>query len=140
MNSNSEISHRGRIVDITPESTTVEIISESACGSCHAKGLCGLGDSKAKAVSVPTDFRDSYQPGDEVEVVLTASMGYVAVLLAYVAPLIVLVAVLLALTFAGVGELAAGLCALGAVALWYALLLLLRGRLKKDYVFKIRRQ
>ncbi len=77
--------------------------------------------------------------GEEVEVVLAAVMGHVAVLLAYVAPLLVLVAVLLALTLSGVGELTAGLCSLGAVALWYGVLYLMRGRLKKDYIFKIRR-
>ena len=48
------ISHRGRVVEITPEMTSVEIISESACASCHAKGLCGLGESKSKLVQLPT--------------------------------------------------------------------------------------
>lgn len=139
MNSNSEISHRGRIVSITPEFTTVEIISEAACSSCHAQGFCGLGSAKAKAIDVPTRGWDNFQVGDEVEVVLTTAMGHTAVLLAYVAPLIVLVAVLLALTSAGVGELTAGLCSLGAVALWYGVLWLLRDRLKKDYIFKIKR-
>lgn len=139
MNSNSEISHRGRIVAITPELTTVEIVSEAACSSCHAKGFCGLGSAKTKAVQVPTRGLDGFRVGEEVEVVLTAAMGHVAVLLAYVAPLLVLVAVLLALTFSGVGELAAGLYSLGAVALWYAVLWLMRDRLKKDYIFKIRR-
>ena len=48
MNSSSEISHRGKVVSITPEITRVEIVSESACGACHAKGLCSLGDAKVK--------------------------------------------------------------------------------------------
>ncbi len=139
MSSNSEISHRGRIVEITPSLTSVEIISESACSACHARGMCELGGLKTKLVQVPTRGWDNFQVGDEVEVVLTAAMGHAAVMLAYVAPLIVLVAVLLTLTFAGVGELTAGLCSLGAVALWYGVLWLMRDRLKKDYIFKINR-
>ena len=112
MNSNSEISHRGRVVAITPEVTKVEIISESACGACHAKGLCSLGDSKVKIVDLPTSGWSDIKVGDEVEVVLKASMGHKAVLLAYMIPLVILVAVLLALTSAGVDELRSGLAAI----------------------------
>ena len=36
-----KVSHRGRVVQVTPEFTTVEIISSSACSACHASGLCG---------------------------------------------------------------------------------------------------
>ncbi len=137
MNSNSEISHKGRIVSITPEFTTVEIISESACGSCHARSLCGLGDAKTKAVEVPTRGWDNYKVGDEVDVTLKASMGHKAVWLAYVLPLLLLVAVLLVLSACGVHELYAGLGGLGAVAVWYLVLWMLRGRLKNEYVFNI---
>lgn len=137
MSSNSEISHKGRIVSITPEFTTVEIISESACASCHARSLCGLGDAKTKAVEVPTRGWDNYKVGDEVDVALKASMGHKAVWLAYVLPLLLLVAVLLVLTACGVHELYAGLGGLGAVAVWYLVLWMLRGKLKNEYVFNI---
>ena len=138
MSSSSEISHRGRIVSITPEVTTVEIVSESACAACHAKGLCSLGDSTVKQVELPTRGWDNYQVGQEVDVVLRASMGHKAVWLAYVLPLIVMVAVLLAVIFAGGTELLAGLTAIGAVALYYLVIWLLRGRLRNEYVFNIK--
>lgn len=140
MNSNSDISHKGRILSITPEFTSVEIISESACGSCHARSLCGLGDSKTKVVEVPTRGWDSYEVGDEVDVTLRASMGHKAVWLAYVLPLLVLVCALLILTVAGVPELYAGLGGLGAVAVWYLVLWLFRSRLKNEYVFNINKK
>lgn len=140
MSSNSDISHKGRILSITPEFTSVEIISESACGSCHARSLCGLGDSKTKVVEVPTRGWDSYEVGDEVDVTLKASMGHKAVWLAYVLPLLVLVCALLVLTSAGVQELYAGLGGLGAVAVWYLLLWLFRSRLKNEYVFNINKK
>lgn len=140
MNSNSEISHKGRIVGITPEFTTVEIISESACGSCHARSLCGLGDAKTKAVELPTRAWDNYEVGDEVDVVLKTSMGHKAVWLSYVLPLLVLVGVLLILTVAGVAELYAGLGGLLAVAVWYMILWLFRDRLKNEYVFNINKK
>ena len=78
----NNISHRGRVVEITPELTSVEIISEAACASCHAKGICGLGESKAKLVQLPTSPYLNLAPGDEVEVLLSASMGHKAVWIA----------------------------------------------------------
>ena len=138
MSSYSEITHRGRIVSITPEVTTVEIVSESACAACHAKGLCSLGDSKVKQVELPTRGWDNYTVGQEVSVVLRATMGHKAVWLAYVVPLIILVAVLLGILSAGGSELSAGLGAIGAVALYYGVIWLLRERLRKEYVFNIK--
>ena len=137
MSSYSEITHRGRIVSITPEYTTVEIVSESACAACHAKGLCSLGDSKVKQVEVPTRGWDNYTVGQEVSVVLRATMGHKAVWLAYVVPLLVMVAALLGILSAGGSELAAGLGAIGAVAVYYGVIWLLRDRLRKEYVFNI---
>lgn len=139
MSSSSEISHKGRVVSVTPEVTTVEIVSESACGACHAKGLCSLGDSKVKMVEVPTSGWSDIRPGDEVEVVLKASMGHKAVLLAYMIPLVLLVAVLLSAVSAGVGELYAGLAAIAAVAVYYFGLWLMRGRLRNEYIFNIKK-
>jgi len=138
MSSNNDIAHRGRIVSVTPEVTTVEIISESACSACHAKGLCSLGDATVKQVELPTRGWDNYREGDEVQVVLRASMGHKAVWLAYVVPLAVMVAALLATLAAGGSELLAGGIAIGAIALYYTTLWLLRSRLKNEYVFNIR--
>ena len=125
-------------MSITPEVTTVEIVSESACAACHAKGLCSLGDSTVKQVELPTRGWDNYQPGQEVDVVLRASMGHKAVWLAYVLPLIVMVAALLGTLSAGGTELMAGLIAIGAVAVYYLAIWLLRGRLRNEYVFNIK--
>ena len=138
MSSSSEISHRGRIVSVTPEEPVVQIVSESACAACHAKGLCSLGDATVKEVSLPTRGWDRYAVGDEVNVVLRASMGHKAVWLAYVVPLLVLVAALLGTLAAGGSELLAGLAAIGAVALYYGVIWLLRERLRNEYIFNIK--
>ena len=131
------VRHTGRVVSITPQFTTVEIVSESACASCHAAALCGMGDSATKAIEVPTRAWDTWQVGDEVDVLLKASMGHKAVWLGYVIPLAVLMAALFALMALGAGELAAGLGALGAVALYYFVIWLFRERLRNEYVFTI---
>lgn len=135
----SNVSHRGRIIGITPETTSVEIISESACSACHAAGLCGLAEAKAKVIEVPTvGWGKLHSVGDEVEVVLKASMGHKAVWIAYVVPLFVLVGALLGLVSAGVGEVVAGLSAIGAVAVYYGIVYLLRDTLRNEYIFTIK--
>ena len=130
-----QITHKGRIVAIDPDITTIEIIAESACASCHAKGLCGLGEEKVKQIQVRTSAWTPRKVGDEVEVVLKKSMGYKAVFIAYGLPLVVLFAALMLLGALGVGELWAGLGALGAVAVCYFVLFLFRNKISKDYSF-----
>ena len=135
---NNDVSHKGRIVRMTPQITTVAIEQHGACGTCHAAGLCGMADVVEKAVELPTDPYASYGVGDEVELVLKASLGMKAVWLAYVVPLLVLLAVILGLFALGVGEVVAGLAGIAAVGVYYFLLWLFRNRLKNEYVFTIK--
>jgi len=137
--SNADVSHKGTIIKMTPQVTTVSIEQHSACSACHAAGLCGMADVAEKAVELPTDPYAKYKVGDEVEVVLKASMGMKAVWLAYFVPLVVLLAVILGFTALGIGEVVAGLSGIGAVAVYYLLLWLFRGRLQNEYVFTIKR-
>ncbi|MBQ3873129.1 MAG: SoxR reducing system RseC family protein [Bacteroidales bacterium] len=133
-----EVSHKGRVLSITPEVTTVAIEQHSACSECHAAGLCTLSDVVEKAVEVPTRPFAAYNVGDEVEIVLKASMGFKAVWLAYFIPLVVLLAVILLLAWLGVGEVVAGLSGIGAVGVYYFFLWLFREKLRNEYTFTIK--
>ena len=132
-----QVMHTGKVVSMTPKTTTVQIVSQSACSECHAAGLCGLSEFTEKAVEVPTGPYATYGVGDEVQVVLKASMGFKAVWIAYFLPLVVLLAVALGLIALGVPEVVAGLAGIGAVALYYLGVWLLRDRLRNEYVFTI---
>ena len=129
--------HTGKVVSMTPKTTTVQIVSQSACSECHAAGLCGLSEYTEKAIEVPTSPSATYGVGDEVQVVLKASMGFKAVWIAYFLPLVVLLAVALGLIALGVPEVVSGLAGIGAVALYYLGVWLLRDRLRNEYVFTI---
>ena len=132
-----EVKHTGKVVSMNPLQTTVQIVSHSACSACHAAGLCGMSEYTEKAIQVPTDPYASYGVGDEVQVVLKASMGMKAVWLAYVLPLAVLLLAALGLSALHVHEVVAGLGAVGAVDLYYLGLWFLRDRLRNEYVFTI---
>ena len=133
-----EISHTGKIVEITPDFTTVEIVSSSACSSCHAKGLCGMSEDKIKTIMVPTDPYASYSVGDEVNVLLKKTMGLKAVWISYVIPLAILMILILSLSAVTVHEAYAGLGAVAGVALYYLVIYLFRDKLSKDFVFYIK--
>ena len=128
--SKNEVSHEGTILEITPEFTTVEIIAQSACAACHARGLCGVADEKQKIIMVPTDPYGSYKEGDKVLVLLKKSMGMKAVWISYVIPLFILMILILSLSSVTVHEVYAGLAGIGGV--------LFRDKLANDFVFYIK--
>lgn len=138
MSAKNEISHTGTIVGITPEYTTVEIIAQSACAACHARGMCGVADESQKIIMVPTDPYAGYKVGDEVFVMLKRSMGMKAVWISYVIPLLILMILILSLSSVTVHEVYAGLAAIGGVALYYLVIYLFRDKLAKDFVFYIK--
>ena len=136
--SKNEISHKGRIISVTPEVTVVEIVSTSACSACHAKGVCGVADSKIKEITVPTDPYSEHRPGDEVDVFLKKSMGMKAVWISYVIPLFILMILILSLSSVTVHEVYTGLGAIAGVVLYYIVIYIFRDRLSKDFVFYIK--
>lgn len=136
--SKGSVSHKGKVIKMTPQITTVAILQHSACGECHAAGLCGMADLAEKTVDVPTDPYATYNVGDDVEVLLKASMGMKAVWLAYCIPLVIMLAIVLGLLGLGVGEVATGVSALAAIGLYYLALWLLRGKLQNEYIFTIK--
>ena len=133
-----EVSHKGKVIKMTPQLTTVAFLQHGACSGCHAAAYCGMGDLAERVVEVPTDPYAAYDVGDEVEVLLKATMGLKAVWMAYFLPLLVLLGTVLGLIGLGVGEVPAALAALAAVGVYYLLLYLLRGKLRNEYIFVIK--
>ena len=134
----NEITHRGKIIEITPDFTTVQIVVSSACSACHAKGLCGMSEDEEKVIMVPTDPYTVYQVGDEVQVMTKMSMGLKAVWISYVIPLLILMILILSLSSVIGNELLLGLVAIAGVALYYLGIWLFRDRLSNEFVFYIK--
>ena len=138
MKNRNEIKHPGKIIEITPEYTTVEIMVPSSCSECHAKGLCGMSEEQEKVISVPTDPYAAYKVGDQVQVCTKMTMGFKAAWISYVIPLAVLMILILSLSLVFDSEAVAGLASVGGVALYYFVIWLLRGRLQNEFTFYIK--
>ena len=140
MSGKNEIAHSGRIVEITPDFTTVEITASSACSSCHAKGLCGMSETEQKRIMLPTDPYSEHGVGDQVTVCTKMTMGLKAVWISYVIPLMILMILILSLSLVLENEAMRGVVAIAGVGLYYFLIWLFRDRLRSEFVFYMKQE
>ncbi len=113
------ISHDGIVTSVSRERIKVEILSESACSSCHARGLCGASEEKVKTVDVrglPGETLPSV--GDRVIVGLRRSLGLGAVALSYAVPVLILMVSIVSLSALGLSEWIVGAAAIACVGLY----------------------
>lgn len=136
----ARIVHEGKIVEMDKESISVEIVNKSACAACHAKGVCGASDEQVRTIVLPQTLATAtagYQVGDSVKLVLSASLGMKAVILAYGLPLLVLLVAILVFSALKLEQLYVGLFSLAAVAVYYIIFAIFRNKLDKEFVFHI---
>ena len=139
-NQQKRIEHEGKIVEMDAQSISVEIVNKSACASCHARGVCGAGDEQVRTIVIPQTLETAtagYQVGDAVKLVLSATLGMKAVILAYGLPLLILLAAILGFSSAGIEQLYVGLFSLALVAIYYIIFAIFRDKLDKEFVFSI---
>ena len=134
----NEIRHSGKILEITPDFTTVQIVVSSACASCHARTMCGMSEDEEKVIMVPTDPYADHKVGDEVEVMTKMTMGLKAVWISYVIPLAVLMILILSLSCFIENELLVGGISISGVAIYYFGIWLFKDRLSSEFVFYIK--
>jgi sigma-E factor negative regulatory protein RseC len=132
----SNIKHTGFVKHVTNDKLIVNIVSESACSSCHANGACSAADVQDKEIEITT-FSKIYSPGQVVTVVFQQSQGFTAVLWSYVVPFIlVFVTLLVAVSVTG-NELIGGLAALAILIPYYITMYFSRHLLKKAFKFEV---
>lgn len=138
MSGNSVVEHRGTVVAIQGGNLKVEIISVSACASCNAAEMCNASEKKVKVVDVVAEPGVPVAVGDVVDFYGDESMGFRAIFVAYVVPLLLLVAGLLAGRACGLGDAGCALCAVAPLAPFYLGLYIFRGRLDRQFKFRIK--
>lgn len=138
MSDQNLIDHLGTIDRIEDGVAHVMITSESACASCHAKGVCSAADQEEKFLDIP--LREvSYEQGESVRVQVARRLGFKAVALGYFYPFLLLMAVLIFLIVSGAPELRAGSLALLSLIPYYLLLYVFRKRIESTFTFSIKK-
>jgi len=130
------VDHLGWVKEIDSDKIVVNILSQSACAGCHAKGACGLGDSAEKLITVVKP-NHKLKVGESVKVILKQSMGFQALFLGYVMPFLAMLIVLIALTSMSISEAKAGLASLAILVPYYFILYLIKDRISNHFTFEI---
>ena len=120
---NSDIRHTGFVKRVTSDSLIVNIVSQSACSSCHANGACSVADFQDKEIEI-SHFTRQYTPGQEVTVVFQQSQGYTAIVWSYIVPFILVFVTLIIAVSVTQNELISGILALGVLIPYYITLYL----------------
>jgi sigma-E factor negative regulatory protein RseC len=146
------ISHEGVVKEITPDFIKVTIVSKSACAGCHAKGFCSASEMQEKVIEIkrgkavtgvgrstaPAQSQaEEYRVGESVSVNMEQKLGNRAVWVAYAVPVVILLILLLSLQRFVTNELYLGLIVLGAIALYFFILYLFRGKVGRGFHFTI---
>ena len=95
MATSETITHPGIVENIEEDKISVKILAQSACSSCHAKGVCSVADVEEKTVMVKSFNTKNLSPGDRVTVRMERSLGKKAVFLGYLLPFILVMATLI---------------------------------------------
>lgn len=132
------IEHAGVIHQIDGRHIRVQILQESACSGCHAKGACSAADMKDKFVDIESDGSD-YKVGEQVTLYGQSSMGLFAVLLAFVIPFLIILLTLFILKNYIDNEAISGSIALGTLLPYFLILSFFNSRLKSKLKFHIKK-
>ena len=146
------ISHEGIVKEITPDVIKVVIVSKSACAGCHAKGFCSASEMQEKVIEIKRgntaagagrsavqaqSQAEEYRVGESVSVNMEQRLGNKAVWIVYALPVVILLILLLSLQRFVTNELYLGLIVLGAIALYFFILYLFRGKVGRGFHFTI---
>lgn len=141
LNSADGIRHEGVVASVDGRRISVDVEVGEACGSCASRSSCALGRARdTRRLVVEAAPGETYAVGERVDVSVRRSMGAMAVVLCYVCPLVVLIAVLAAVAGTGAGDGIAAIASLAAVAVYYVVLYMFRGRISRRISFTISRK
>jgi sigma-E factor negative regulatory protein RseC len=132
-----EIEHKGIVQEVSENKITVGIISESACASCHAKGVCTVADKKDKEIEI-VRFSGLFHVGQQVIVIGRSSQGFKALFYGYILPFIVVFATLVISNSITHNEGFSGILSLAVLVPYYSVLYLFRNKLKRILEFEIK--
>lgn len=132
----SNIIHSGFVSQVTEGHVKVSLFRKEACGGCQMKDYCGGDNDERQEFEVAAS---GYQVGDEVQLLMSTSMGFRAVVMAYLMPFAVLLLSLIINLQLGLSEAEAALVSLSTTALYYVILKVMSGSIKNHFSINIQK-
>jgi sigma-E factor negative regulatory protein RseC len=128
---NNTFVHSGTVSRVSGDSVFVSLDQNIHCDSCRAKSGCGISESGNKEIEIVKPGI-SIKINENVNVIISKSLGLKAVFWAYVFPFILLTSVLV-IASSFLAEWQAGILALGVLVPYYVLLHYLNSFFKKKF-------
>ncbi len=138
INPTGNIEHKGIVTEVEESVVRVTVLSESACSSCHAKGVCGASEMQDKLIEV-NPGNNVYHVGEHVNVILKKSEGYKALNFGYIYPLLLILLTLIITQNIFEKEWIAGLLTIGILIPYYLGLYFFKGKLKQSFHFVLQK-
>lgn len=129
------IEHKGIVVGIVENIVKVNILAQSACSACHAKGACNVSDVEEKQIEILSN--QNFTIGENVNVIMQKALGFKALIYGYLIPFIFVLLALIVSSAITENEAISGIISLLVLIPYYLVLFLLRNRFKKEFSFKI---
>ncbi|MCF8228663.1 MAG: SoxR reducing system RseC family protein [Bacteroidales bacterium] len=137
MRSEDIIKHPGKILCVSENKVEVQIMAQSACASCHAKGHCSVADVEEKIVEVDREPGREFKTGDTVDLIMRRGLAPKAVFLGYLLPFLIVLITLFLLVYSTGKEGLSALISLGLLVPYYFIMYFMRDKLQKTFVFQI---
>lgn len=137
MKQTEQMKHKGIVALVGCDFVRVLVTVNEACGTCAARSSCSMGVSEKREITIYTPEASKYVAGEEVVVSTHRSIGIMAVVLCYVVPLVVLLLSIIIANICALSEGVSALVALGATALYFALLGIFHKHISRKVTFKI---
>ncbi len=132
------IEHEGVVSSVNGRALKVEIVSNSACASCHARGQCLSSlDSAVRVMDVTAPDGEKYDVGERVHLSITGRSGMLAVTMCYIVPLALCIVTLALLVSYGVSEGVSAAISLAVVAVYMLILFIFRRSIAQKVDIKI---
>ncbi|RLD63028.1 MAG: hypothetical protein DRJ01_04845 [Bacteroidetes bacterium] len=138
MQNSNIIEHCGIVESVENNVVRINILSASACSSCHLKGACSAAETENKIVEVFNPEK-KFSIGEEVNVIAKESIGFKALFYGYLFPFIFIVSTLIITSFFTDNEAIIGLLSLVVLVPYYFILSFYKEKLKKIFTFKLQK-
>lgn len=137
MSSVKKAESEGSVRSITPNTIQVEVIQNSACGSCPSS-CCTMSESQTCVYEVECfEAPKKFAVGDRVKVFIPLSQGEKAAVLAYLVPAILTVGTLVIIFGLTKNELISGLGALFILLPYFLILKVFRKTFQKEFKLQV---
>jgi len=126
----------GTVESVGDNTLKVQIHNNSACSTCHSKGVCTSLGSGDRIIEVEFNNEQKVLPGDNVNIQMLSSSGWKAVVLGYIIPFILLMTTLIIATNF-TDEALSAILSLAILIPYYFMLFLFRIKIKKYFRFTL---